>query len=414
MKKPLEVRLIDDMPVLAEGWETRIKRVVRGHALNIQVVDAQDTLPRWMDVLTELQNAARRGRSVSTSGLKELDRTDILIVDYDLLGDSSKVSYTGEDVAYLVRCFSGCGLIVAVNQGSTENYFDLTLSGKPGSWADLNISDPQLDNDGLWNSPWEAKFRPWHWPVLPDLVARHRQRVEFVHAHLNAPMLPALGFNPTLVDALPRATVDNVCGKLRDTGSMTFSDFVSKSGNALRPKDTLGTTAEGQARVARVAAARASRWLEDYVLAGQEVLVDAPHLVARYPGLLGREIGKVAAWNKAAQILPVGADVKKVGVWSRSLDAAAFQPSFWLSRPAWFWHKLAGLADIRDLRSSVAHSRSEGGLVFCEDVSAFVPRARARQFVSSVHSSYLRRYVAGVGYHAVDDVVYSPASRFAA
>ena len=54
------------------------------------------------------------------------------IIDYDLLGSQAEKSptgsLTGEIIAYLVRCFSRCKLIIGLNQYGS-NPFDLTLRG---------------------------------------------------------------------------------------------------------------------------------------------------------------------------------------------------------------------------------------------------------------------------------------------
>ena len=44
-----------------------------------------------------------------------------------------------------------------------------------------------------------------------------------------------------------------------------------------------------QGGIERVAAARLGKWLERLVLPGQNVLVDAPHLVSRFPSLVAAD-----------------------------------------------------------------------------------------------------------------------------
>src|SRR5947209_16278977 len=44
------------------------------------------------------------------------DNAEIVIVDYDLIKIRSEGFLTGEGVAYLARCFSNAGYIVALNQ----------------------------------------------------------------------------------------------------------------------------------------------------------------------------------------------------------------------------------------------------------------------------------------------------------
>jgi hypothetical protein len=192
---------------------------------------------------------------------------------------------------------------------------------------------------------------------------------------------------------------------------MTFRDFVEESGNAIRPKDKLGEGPEVDDRVCRIAAARVSRWLEDFVLAGQEILVDAPYLVARFPSLLsGKNISRPETWNKTAQLLPS----TKVGIKHESLAPFEFS-SNWLSRPAWLWAKIARSREILEVREPLA--RRGGELVFCEDVSRFMPRNQARQFLADVASAHLRRYVVDPAMVTdsmpeLQKVMYHPSVRF--
>jgi hypothetical protein len=74
---------------------------------------------------------------------------------------------------------------------------------------------------------------------------------------------------------------------------ISFRDFVTLSGNGLKGKDQADDAA-----VARIAAARLSKWLEDIVLPAQEILVDAPHLVSRLPELLTGDPGRLATWDR--------------------------------------------------------------------------------------------------------------------
>ena len=113
---------------------------------------------------------------------EKIDNASIFIIDYDLLSSQEEGeekneefftgSLTGEIVAYLVRCFSKCKLIIGLNQYG-NNPFDLTLRGDLDSFADLNLGGDQLDNPNLWMGDWqdsEQEFRPWSWPNLCDLL----------------------------------------------------------------------------------------------------------------------------------------------------------------------------------------------------------------------------------------------------
>ena len=72
-------------------------------------------------------------------------RHDVVYYDladlYSEVLESSKLPLgapTGERVAYIARCFSACGFIIALNQYNNQGQpiFDLTLPGHVNSFAD--------------------------------------------------------------------------------------------------------------------------------------------------------------------------------------------------------------------------------------------------------------------------------------
>ena len=99
-----------------------------------------------IEVLQQRQIGFRRGEidleNRSDGAVEEIDDASIFIIDYDLLGSQAEKSptgsLTGEIIAYLVRCFSRCKLIIGLNQYGS-NPFDLTLRGDLNSFADLNF-----------------------------------------------------------------------------------------------------------------------------------------------------------------------------------------------------------------------------------------------------------------------------------
>ena len=125
------------------------------------------------------------------------DDADAVFLDYDLvrLGDESPgagSSESGERVAYLARCYSRCGTIVAYNQFAYANTFDLTLRGHLRSFADLNISSDSLSNKGLWSDDYDG-FRPWYWPLLLDTHVKFRRRIQQFLSNPQVPILELIG-----------------------------------------------------------------------------------------------------------------------------------------------------------------------------------------------------------------------------
>jgi hypothetical protein len=195
-----------------------------------------------------------------------------------------------------------------------------------------------------------------------------------------------------------RSTREFIHGK-KGPEKTTFRQFVTESNNGLRLKDR----ALNEESIARIAAARIAKWLERLVLPSQDILVDTPHLVSRYPSLL-KQRKTLTTWNKTAMFAPVA----KLGIDHRMIAPFAFQREEWLSRPAWWWPDLSKW----DKAVEVSHpweAVDRPDYVFCEDVSSFRPRRAAREFVADVPSAFVRRFVAQP---LASGVSYEPSVRF--
>ncbi len=366
------VKGLAGVPTFADGFEAR----------TVSTSDFKTDL----DLLRRRKAAARHGQEISDATLF-FDGTDILIVDYDLL----ELDETGEEVAYLARCFSTCGIIIAVNQFAREGFtFDLTLRGHPESFADLNLLAGQIFDVGLWGVPW-AGFRPWYWPLLPFAVTSFEERVRDIMGNLDEKIFDFLKIPPSVRAIFPIEALEFISSE-----DATFRSFVSNSGQALRWKDKVVSDLS----VARIAAARLSKWLERLVLPGQNILVDAAHLVERYPSLFRENHSKgLIGWPNVYSLLdPV-----------RSLDLAKisqyrFEKSAWLSRTSWYWPLVSECDQIPEVADPWA-PRPE--VAFCEDTSIFSHPTEAVEFVAKVDSPFVRRFV------STRDSNYGPKLQFA-
>ena len=350
---------------------------------------------------------------------EQIDNASIFIIDYDLLDSQeeekkdgeekreefSTGSLTGEIVAYLVRCFSRCKLIIGLNQYG-NNPFDLTLRSDLDSFADLNLGDQQLGNPNLWMGDWEDsghEYRPWSWPNLADSIYNFDKRIEKVQEKLNEPICEVLGFDPNAFQFLPREIVQFI-GKYEEKEPVqtTFWEFVTKSGNGLRSKDTKEAKKGINDHVlARVGAARISKWLEQLVLPEQDILVDAPHLVSRYPSLIKGDKEKIETWNKTAQLI----DFSKLGMNTGLIESFRFKKSYWVSRPVWFWDELCECEDIQEVSEPWLTEKPDW--VFCEDTSCFLKQENCEEFLADIASPFTRRYVKNIR-----GVNYQPTVRF--
>lgn len=240
--------------------------------------------------------------------------------------------------------------------------------------------------------------------MLPTAYRAFKRRVKRLSGQLHREILPYLGFDQEVIATLPRSTREFL-GIGEAPERTTFTAFVASSGNGLRPKDK----AMDSESIARIAAARIWKWLERLVLAGQDVLVDAPHLISRYPSLLRGDRKTVAAWNKTASFARGSGEVNI----PKNRDVRFSHPD-WVSRPAWFWKKLVNLEQIREIADPFAKEKAD--FVFCEDISRFIEREAAREFVADLPSSFVRRFVidhaSTEGKKVSKGVDYIPAVRF--
>ena len=328
------------------------------------------------------------------------DDVDILFLDYDLLRlrSSEKSSIgadTGERVCYLARCYSACGTIVAYNQFSYRATFDLSLRGHIRSYADLNISMDLAANAGLWGDDYTG-FRPWHWPLLSSSHEQLNRRVAAIAHDLNAPILATLGLDgDETYELFTREQLEFLSPKA-DPRHATFMDFVRDSVMGLRPRDL----PLGLQSVARIAAARIWKWLERAVLPDQHILVDAPHLISRFPSLVGEPFTE-ERFDAACRLAVPRQDL---GIETGQIREYQFPATDWVSRPAWLWPRLAADSNIPEVKDPwTAH---DSGLVFCEDVSRFRPRRIATEFDADVSPEFGLRYI-----QKVKNIDYVPTVR---
>jgi hypothetical protein len=398
--------VFDDVESLKKGYTERLRSlpIIGKQGYDVVSLRAEE-FQRGMGLLKERQQRTRKGKAWPDDFLK-LDDVAIFIIDYDLL--KSEGFLTGETVAYLTRCFSRCGLILGLNQYG-KNSYDLTLRGHPESYADLNVGSDQFDNPGLWGGKFlqEAKarkkdriFRPWHWPNLPAYFELLQKRIDDVSKHSDQPICSVLGMGQ-IAALLPKKVGQFITGRTRSSpAKVTFTGFVTESGNGLKGRYKSATPE----MIARIGAARVSKWLERLVLPSQEILIDAPHLVLRYPSLLKGNPSDVRTWNQTSNF----ESYRKLPLDHGRIAKFRFKKEYWLSRPAWFWEGISNLQTIKEV--SEPWKRESTSLVFCEDSSVFRDRKHCKEFIADVDSPYVRRFVL----RSDRRVQYAPENRFLA
>ena len=401
MKK--KILIYDDEDKQTERFENILKQALNrvGQDTDFDIKPLSDeALQNSIELLQKKQVGFREnGKCLDATTI--FDEASIFIIDYDLLKSKVKGLLTGEIISYVVRCFSECKLIIGLNQYG-RNSFDLTLRGHLESFADLNLGVDQLGNLDLWRGDWggfRRGYRPWSWPNLLDSLHNFDRKVAEVRENLDSPICKVLGFKPKLFRLLPRGIVQFI-GKSeeKELAETTFREFVIHSGNGLRPKDT---TISDEDVLARVGAARISKWLERLVLPEQDFLVDAPHLVARYPSLIAGDEKKIKVWNRTAQLV----DYRDLGLDTDLIEPYRFKKDYWVSRPVWFWDTLRECESIQEIQEPWLTTKPSW--VFCEDASRFYNRQDCGEFFADTDSPFTRRFVKD--FKGVD---YRPRVRF--
>jgi hypothetical protein len=168
---------------------------------------------------------------------------------------------------------------------------------------------------------------------------------------------------------------------------ITFREF-AQSGQP-RGLDSTDDIWEDEALL-RIAASRVAKWLERAVLSGQEALVDAPHLVERYPSLAGGASSGLDAFDATAAR---GVSATELGLDSASLGRYEFQYTEFLSRPAWHWHALVDAREITEVASP--WDAEQVPWRFCEDTSSFLEEDFCLTYVADLDSSFVNRQVVG-------------------
>ena len=187
-------------------------------------------------------------------------------------------------------------------------------------------------------------------------------------------------------------------GGSRSPDKATLGDIINAPQLGLRGKEATQRKSSS-ALAARIIAARLSAWL-NFILAAQDVLVDAPHLCLRCPSLLASTTSR-KKWNATTRLNP-----KAVIFANTQLKQARFGKPFWYDRPVWFWTEIEKdrlLPEVRDPWRS-----SSASYVFCEDTSSFEKPASSVRFQSDLLSPYRVRHVKRVA-----GVDYQPAHRLA-
>ena len=381
----LNVLVYDDETAVAKRLAGEIRDASRGEA-SVDAKGGED-----FEELLDLLHKRRKDPSslgIGSGGGKmhEADLADVVVVDYDLREFTSAA--TGSRLAYLLRCFSKCGFIVIVNQYGT-NAFDLGLSLGFSSgfsnihfdFADLHIGDTQVGNPGLWRADFEG-YRPWYWPIIPDASRTFEECVKEVDEHLDESILDFFGLNDVM-DWIP-SRARSFISSSHDIGEVTFRSFGESLHSGVERKDKGVFASE---LFPRVVAARILTFLNSVLMPEQSVILDAPHLVSRFPSLIGDRRADMDHWNSLCDNSPLDEDA----LISEDFEKHRFQRPNWLWKPAWNWPNINRDEEIEEVKDPWSIHDVEW--VFCENISRFAPSDIAQEFRAFVSPPFIKRFV---------------------
>lgn len=372
----MKVLVYDDDPKIADRLASNVLAVCNNaHVTAVEGEVFRNTIRQINDRRTAWRSGSNEDSPIE---LTNADDADIVVVDYDLLSYFSGGDITGSRVAYLFRCFTRCGLIVVLNEYGI-NVFDMNLRRRSLDFTDLHLGAIQIGNPGLWTGSFEG-YRPWHWPILPDAAVNFEKCVQDVLENQDQPILDFFGLI-SFVDWMPKEVYDIFLGvEEMDVGR--FGTFLRHPRGGIEPKDELPIEFS-----ARVTAARLLTILNGLILPEQSLLVDAPHLVSRFPSLLRGDGENIHYWNQLCD--PLNENIDRL--LESCLMEHRFKRQHWLWQPVWYWPDIAKDERITEVRDP--WTITDVPWVFCEDTSRFVDVGLTDSFRADVAPPFDRRFV---------------------
>ncbi len=383
----------------------------------------------FKDIRSCLDNPAQFKRTGKTA----FDGADIVILDNNLAHlEVEGARLTAESIAGYVRAFTKATYVISLNLNPDVDFDLRFLVGDYSTRADLALNIDHLANVGLWTGNQKSAkdgFLPWYWPRLSSVAERRSKQIEFVTERLDQPVVEALGFDEDAISYLsphargslsPDAASD---GEIAKGGTpfnnLTFRHVFMAKDRSLPIKSERERLSQAENNekpelrdiIARVVAADIDLWFRRDIVAPQEPLVDVPHLLVRFPFLLGDRAKHIDEWNIAARADAAPFGVEK-SLYDTHLHAARFQHDIWVNNACFSWPKLKADEKLNALLME-GKAGEWADLVFCEDRSAFCERETKvgdppSEFPAEFEGAWQQRYVARVGKYR-----YSPRSRLA-
>lgn len=386
-----------------------------------------------IEAIGGLNDAAKSAIVDGKVGATLFDGADLVLLDYGLTAlewGKGGPRLTADHIAGYIRAFSDCAYVVSLNRLADVDFDLKYLIGDFETKSDLALNTPHLEQPGLWNGlPDPGDFCPWYWPRLNLAANRRRDQISALEGRLNVPLLEILGIPEAVTPHLSNQAVAFLSPQAEEasvgapasrfdvrhttawhhfrSSNRTLvkndrEDLVQSFGGNLM-SDDIPASPELQRIVARVVAAELEFWFRRDVMGSQRLLIDAPHLQARYPFRRGAA-NSVETWDATAQefeAAPYGLDQE---LFSAIPKEALYLQSPWIDRPAFWLPLIERDNNVSDLMDS---SERNTNLVFCEDTRRFRQRNESFRFQTEIGKGIDVRYV------EVEGATYSPRTLFA-
>ena len=361
------------------------------------------------------------------------DQVDILILDNNLafLPNEGGPPLTAESIAGYIRAYTTACYIVSLNMNLDVDFDLRYLVGDFSTRADLAINTSHLRSRALWThraADSQNGFCPWYWPALDSVAQRRRAQVDFVRDHLGDSVLETFGFDDEEVEFMtlhargalsPDASVSTSAqGAGKPLREVKFRDVFLTKDRSLPLKDEREQLAAAERHapirdlMARVVAADIDLWFRRDLVGPQEPLMDVPHMVMRFPFLLGARAGQVEEWNKVVEATgpPFALEPE---LYEKYIAPRFFREEIWSPTPCFRWPRLKADEKLNEhFFQSKEHAWAD--VVFCEDESRFRNRAGEDretgpvEFTAEFEGAWNRRYIS-----KIDHVQYAPRTRLA-
>lgn len=425
----MKILVCDDVHTRCEEIAKSIRE---GGQASPDILEDKELTDELTKLFKDIRSYLEKPGQFDHVGKTRFDGMDLVILDNNLAHlEVPGARLTAESIAGYVRAFTTATYVISLNLNPDVDFDLRYLVGDFSTRADMALNINHLANPGLWTGdPKSAKdgFLPWYWPTLSTVAERRRKQIEFVGKLLDQSVVDSLGFDDEAISFLSlhargALSPEASSNENLDQGSipfnkLTFRDvFVGKERSLPIKSERLelSNAEKGNAKlrdiIARVVAADMDLWFRRDIVAPQEPLVDVPHLLMRFPFLLGTRAKDIGAWNASLQANASGNGIEK-SLYDEHLSPVKFAHEIWVKSDCFWWPKLKDNEKLNTLLIE-AKAGDWADVVFCEDRSAFFEREPKNggpptEFPAEFEGSWEQRYIA-----RVDKYRYSPRSRLA-